>query len=117
MNIRKPIVIAAENGHIEEFKLLLSNPEINPATQNDLALIRASKNGHTDIIKLLLNDKRVNPASSGNLSIQYAYNEGHHEIVFMLICLDTVKSHLIENNLPLYNKLLKYVLSNKIENF
>jgi len=51
--------VASQNGHLDIIQLLLSDPRVNPADNNNGAIRYASKNGHLDIVQLLLSDPRV----------------------------------------------------------
>jgi hypothetical protein len=52
--------MASENGHADTVKLLLLDPRVNPAADENSAIQLASKEGHTDTVMLLLSDDRVN---------------------------------------------------------
>ena len=53
-------------GHFAVVELLLSDPEVNPAADNNYAIRMASENGHRDVVELLLVDERVDPAADDN---------------------------------------------------
>jgi len=84
------IVTAAEFGLVEEIKILLKDPRVNPAVNENSqlrssALAIASENGHSKVVKLLLADPRVNPAADDNFAIRYASSNGHSEVVKLLL--------------------------------
>ena len=50
---------AAKRGDINNVRLLLADPRVDPAARNNDAIRWASGNGHSEVVKLLLNDPRV----------------------------------------------------------
>ena len=76
---------AVETGNIDKVRLLLENPEIDPATNNNEAIRVASGRGHTEVVRMLLADPRTNPASNNNYPIRLASKNGHTEIVKLLL--------------------------------
>ena len=114
MNIQEQFNQAVKSNDIKNVKLLLNHPKVNPADNDNWAIISASMEGHYDIVKLLLNDNRVNPADYNNLSIIYSSIEDHYDIVNLLWQDQRVKDSLKNNNKKLYNQLIK---KDKIELF
>lgn len=53
-------LFACRNGHIKVVQHLLN--DVDPTTDNNLAIIWAGDFGHHDIVLLLMADKRVNPS-------------------------------------------------------
>ena len=43
----------SKNGHSEIVKLLLADPRVDPAADNNVTIRDASLHGHTEIVKLL----------------------------------------------------------------
>ena len=41
---------ASENGHTEVVRLLLTDPRVDPAAEDNCAIRYASRNGHTEVI-------------------------------------------------------------------
>lgn len=77
---------AAKRGDVDKIKiLLLYNPEVNPADDNDYVIRWASDRGHLELVKLLLNDTRVDPADVNNIAIRAASRRGHLEVVKLLL--------------------------------
>ena len=76
---------AAQTGDINKVKLLLTNPEVNPAAIDNRAILLASENGHTEIVRLLLSDPRVDPTAENNWAIRSASRHGHTEVVRLLL--------------------------------
>ena len=66
------IRLASQYGHTEVVKLLLSDPRVNPADDNNFFICFASKNGHLNVVKLLLSDPRVDPSDNNNQAISWA---------------------------------------------
>ena len=70
---------------VEIVKLLMSDPRVNPADQNNQAIVKAAKGGHTETVKLLLSDPRVNPADQHHKAIILASENDHSGIIQLLI--------------------------------
>ncbi len=51
--------MASAGGHTEIVKLLLSDPRVDPTTNNNTAIRRASRKGYTEVVRLLMTDPRV----------------------------------------------------------
>lgn len=68
----------------------LANFDINPAAENNQAIILAAKNGHLEMIKFLLTLKNVDPSADHNKALRLACYYGHLEIVKYLLTLDKV---------------------------
>ena len=80
-----PITWASLQGHTETVKALLSDPRVDPSTDNSYALRWASQKGHTETVKVLLSDPRVDPSAGNNFAIRWASKNGHTEIVRVLL--------------------------------
>ena len=83
--MNQEFIEAAKTGNTDKVKLLLTNPEVNPAADNNQPIRRASHNGHTEVVKLLLADSRVNPADANNWAFREASLNGHTEVVKLLL--------------------------------
>lgn len=97
--------IAAKFGSARIVSLLLCDKyrnDVDPATQNNQAILRASENGHVEVVQLLLNDSRVDPSDNRNIAICMACKHGHANVVKLLLCDERVnpsdnKNELIQN--------------------
>lgn len=78
------LMSAARDGDIETVEAMLSNG-VNPAANNNEAIIRASMNGHSEIVRLLLTDGRADPAARNNEAIMWSSARGHREVVRLLL--------------------------------
>jgi hypothetical protein len=58
---------------------------IDPASENNFAIIAASAQGNTNVVKLLLRDLRVDPAADMNEAIRCASERGHIRVVKELL--------------------------------
>ena len=74
---------AAENGHLEVVKYLVSEGADIYAWEDE-ALRWAASNGHLEVVKLLLADPRVDPSAKNNYAVCYASLNDHSEIVKLL---------------------------------
>jgi ankyrin repeat protein len=66
-------------------KLLLADPWVNPAADNNFAIRQASANGHVSVVTLLLADPRVDPAACYNDAIRGALFYAHESVVELLL--------------------------------
>ena len=76
---------------------LIIDQEVNPAANNNYAILTSSEQGYYDIVKLLLKDKRVDPSADNNKSILFASRNGHYEIAKLLLAderVDPTKNYL-----------------------
>jgi hypothetical protein len=87
---RQAFKTASQNGHVEVVKLLLLDPRINPAVNNE-AFLFATWYGHTEIVRLLLQDPRVDPSARNNYAAQVAVEKNYTEIIRLLSCDTRVK--------------------------
>jgi len=78
-------LVASQNGHTEVVRLLLANPDVDPAAKVNYAIRMASINGHTEVVRLLLADPRVDPAAVDNYAIRNASDKGHTEVIKLLL--------------------------------
>ncbi len=83
--MNQEFIEAAKTGNTDKVKLLLTNPEVNPAADNNNPIRWASHNGHTEVVRLLLNDPRVDPAADNNEAIGLASLNGHPDVVKLLL--------------------------------
>ena len=111
------LVFACENGYIDIVELLLKDGRTNPAYDYNYSIFQASRYGEVEVVKLLLKDKRVDPADSGNSSIILANKNNYDEVVLLLLNDNRVQCSLKNENIELYNKLIKKHLKNKISCF
>jgi len=90
-DLRTPLNIACQKGHLDIVKLLLKDEkiEVDKATNYGATPFNsACYNGHLEIVKLLLNDERVDvnkAANDGWTSLWSACVHGHIEIVKLLL--------------------------------
>ena len=94
------LITAAGTGEAFTVETLLRRG-VNPATNDNEALMMAIINGHTDIVRILLayrneshRDYEVNPAENDNDPLMLASSEGHADIVKMLLRYTPPNYHL-----------------------
>lgn len=75
------LVAAAENGHENIVRLLMSDKRVDPC---NVAIVLAAREGHASIVAFLLEDERTDPCYFYNCAIGHAYQNGHETIVRML---------------------------------
>jgi hypothetical protein len=85
VRISESVIIAASYNYINLMKILLKNPNIDPAYDYNAAIKIASNLGSLEIVRELLNDSRVNPYTNNNYAIKQAIYKGHTEIVKELL--------------------------------
>lgn len=84
-NHQDPLQFAAETGNIAEVKYLLQDSRVDPADDENYAILLAAKNGHLAILECLLQDKRVNPSGYNNYAIKFSAENGHIAVVERLL--------------------------------
>ena len=97
--MNQEFIDAIQKGDTDKVKLLLTNPKVNPAADNNHAIQSASVNGRTGVVRLLLNDPRVDPADDNNFAIRLASGQGHIEIVRLLLADPRVDWRLASTNI------------------
>lgn len=96
------IRIAAGHGHFEIVRLLLADPRVDPAA-NDNKAIKFAINGHLaqnacfEVVRLLLADPRVDPSVQNNFLIRIAVERAHTDVVRLLLADPRVNSTAIDN--------------------
>jgi hypothetical protein len=68
-------------GHVSVVKLLLTDPRVHPATNNNVAIVDASCKGHSGVVKLLLADPKLELGADVQLQVA----EGHSGFVKLLL--------------------------------
>ena len=63
------IIHAAQYGHIDVVKLLLTYEQVDPTAQNNKAINEAVLWGHSDVVKLLLTYERVGVSSAAHAAL------------------------------------------------
>jgi ankyrin repeat protein len=79
------LLAVSKRGHVGILKLLLADPRVDPAANDNAAIQASSENGHAEVVKLLLTDPRVDPAADDNYSVQMSGAKGHAEVVRLLL--------------------------------
>jgi hypothetical protein len=74
-------------------------------------------NNNIDKIKILLKNIKVNPSEENNKIIKYSYKNKNINIVDLLWNEKRVKNTLKNDDLILYNELMKKDIADKIGNF
>jgi hypothetical protein len=62
-------------------KLLLADPRVDPAADDNFAIRWSSGLGHAEVVKLLLADPRVNYCNGISAALELASGAGHIEVV------------------------------------
>lgn len=103
----KALSYACEKGRYNVAEWLLSRPEVDPATENNLILCITCSKGHTDVAKLLLATPSVDPAARDSYPFRSACEYGRTSTVALLLEDPRVDPTVLEN----YG--LKQALQNK----
>ena len=106
--------VVSKYGYVELAELLLKDYNIDPSTEENLAIRDASKLGHIKIVRLLLKDKRVDASDKFNWSIEWAILNKHYDISHILWKNENVKKALLVDNKELFEKLKIKYLKTKI---
>jgi hypothetical protein len=91
VNIQKDFFDAIKDRNTEMVRLLLLDPNFNPAENDNKALREASETGNTDVVELLLAYKGnyiIYPEANNNEAIREASKNGHTEVVRLLLEYD-----------------------------
>lgn len=92
-----PLRLAADKGHTDVVKLLLSDPRVDPTSRQSKALWIAASNGHVEVVSLLLDDGRADPSAADNRAIRLASQHGHIEVVRLLLDDNRVDPSALDN--------------------
>jgi hypothetical protein len=76
------------------FKKLFKLQHVNPALNDNIAIILAVQNQNYEMVKLLLSDNRVSPSVNYNMPIEICTNNGNSKIFNLLISDRRVYYHL-----------------------
>jgi ankyrin repeat protein len=76
---------AVEKGRADIVRLLLSDPDTNPAYKKNSIIALASMAGSEEVVDLLLKDDRVNPADNHNESLYQAAKNNNLAVVRRLM--------------------------------
>jgi ankyrin repeat protein len=91
VSIQKDFFDAIKNRDTKMVQLLLLNPNLNPAENDNKAFRYASETGNTDVVELLLAYKGnyiIYPEAKNNEAIREASKNGHTEVVKLLLEYD-----------------------------
>ena len=111
------LIFAIEENNIEKVKTLLSLKKENPAYNKNYVIGVSAEAGCLDIVKLLLEDSRVDPSDDNNYAIKLAHKNKYTNIVEILWNEKCVKNTLKQDNLELYNNLMRKDIKNKVDEF
>lgn len=87
---------AYENNHMQVFKLLLENENVDPALLNNLLIYEASNKNDIETVTQLLKDPRVQPTDE-HCALKAAYSKNHVDI-FNLLLIDSRTNVAFEDN-------------------
>ncbi|KAJ3071388.1 hypothetical protein HDU98_005418 [Podochytrium sp. JEL0797] len=76
---------SARSGYLEVVRLLLSNPDVNPADQQHYAIASTPDDEFPEVVKLLLTDERIDPTAQNHLAIRWACDHDHLSTVQLLL--------------------------------
>lgn len=78
-------VEACRAGRTEVVRLLLTLPEVDPTTRDNLGFICACLGTHIEVIKLLLSDPRIDPGAQENSAFASACSYREKEVMSLLL--------------------------------
>jgi hypothetical protein len=84
-NLCEDLVLAASKGDFKVISELLNNPEVDPSSDDNYAIVVASNAGHLKIVNRLLEDPRVDPSANNNEAVILAYTRGRWDVVKRLL--------------------------------
>jgi hypothetical protein len=111
------IGVSIEKGFDCAVKSLLLSKYFNPSFNFDVHLFDFIVGEKIELIKIVLKNKNIDLTRNENILINYADSNDMEEIVDLLFKNKKVKNTLMNNNIELYNKLNKKIISNKLGNF
>jgi hypothetical protein len=76
---------AVNGGHSDVVRTLLESNRVDPAFNENIAVISAARKGRLDTVKLLLKDIRIDPTDQDNLAIKVASYGSHPSVVQALL--------------------------------
>lgn len=74
-----------EKNNISRFKELLSNPEVNPASNRSYSIRAATSLNNYTMVKMLLEDGRADPTEMINYCVKAASEKGYVKILKLLL--------------------------------
>jgi hypothetical protein len=91
-SIHEKLMIACELGFTSQISILLKNPRVDPAIEDNRAIRIACAGGHVDALRVLINDSRIDPSSMHNFPLLVASLNGFENIVSILLSDPRVSS-------------------------
>lgn len=82
-----------DDHHLEVMKLLLADPCVDPAANDNYAIRHAVVENNLPSLKLLLADNRVDPTSHGNYVFRHAVMQGYLGIVKLLLATPSFRKN------------------------
>ena len=117
MTKQEEFKLAIINNDISKVNSLLENTTSSLSRFNFYSYGFAAENGYTEITKILLKKSKIDPSCRNNIAIKLASENKHTTIVNLLFNTKIVRDTLKNNDLDLYNSLIKKHVSNNIETF
>jgi hypothetical protein len=77
--------LASRAGNVSRVEELLTNPQVDPAVDENMAILEAVGCEHDDVLMTLLADPRVNSSAGDNAAIRHAIAQGRLDIVEQLL--------------------------------
>jgi ankyrin repeat protein len=84
-NARMAIIMASSYGSTECVEILLQDPRIDPAVEDNQPFLRACQYNKLETVKVLLNDPRVDPSDNSNAALATAVENRFNEIKQLLL--------------------------------
>lgn len=88
---------AASKGDIDTVVRLVQSDRVDPAVENNTALILASQNGHLPVVHFMLADGRVDPSSQNHRALRLASRHKHVLVVERLLLDPRVDANACED--------------------
>lgn len=105
---------AVTNSYENAVKLLLNNPNINPAMEKNYAIKTACKNGNIAIVEMLLIHDKINPGIDYNYPIKICVDNNQIDILKLLLADDRTDVTDAHNTAFILSIKLKHVEIMKI---
>ena len=96
-----------DNNSIDCFRVILKSAKAIPSTANNYIFFLAIEKGFVEIVDLLLKTEKIKVTEGHNKAICLANKNKKEKIIKLLWNRKEVKDTLMEDNIDLYNTIIK----------
>jgi ABC-type antimicrobial peptide transport system ATPase subunit len=117
LDYKEDIELAIFHSNVDKLKMTLNREGIQPNYDNNYPISLATQHRKIDIVKALLEYPEVNPADNCNRPMRNAVINNQQDLILLLWNDRRVKNTLKNDDINLYNKLIKLDIKDKIREF